>query len=94
MFENVLVGVDGSSNGRDAITLASRLGDPNGKLTLANVRAGETSPLHAVTPGLLEEERDASLRLLERERAEAGVEGEPSAVVLKQINIHVIELER
>ena len=81
MFENVLVGVDGSSNGRDAITLASRLGDPNGKLTLANVRAGETSPLHAVTPGLLEEERDASLRLLERERAEAGVEGELLSVV-------------
>jgi len=75
------VGVDGSSNGRDAITLASRLGDPNGKLTLANVRAGETSPLHAVTPGLLEEERDASLRLLERERAEAGVEGELLSVV-------------
>jgi nucleotide-binding universal stress UspA family protein len=81
MFENVLVGVDGSSNGRDAITLASRLGDPNGKLTLANVRAGESHPLHAITPGLLEEERDASLQLLERERAEAGVEAEFLSVV-------------
>jgi nucleotide-binding universal stress UspA family protein len=81
MFENVLVGVDGSSNGRDAITLASRLGDPDGKLTLANVRGGETYPLHAITPGLLEEERDASLRLLEHERAETGVEAELLGVV-------------
>jgi nucleotide-binding universal stress UspA family protein len=81
MFENVLVGVDGSSNGQDAITLASRLGDPNAKLTLANVRAGETHPVHAITPGLLDEERDASLRLLERERAEASVEAELLSVV-------------
>jgi nucleotide-binding universal stress UspA family protein len=81
MFENVLVGVDGSSNGRDAITLASRLADPNGKLTLANVRAGESYPLHAITPGLLEEESDASLRLLERERAETGAEAELLSVV-------------
>jgi nucleotide-binding universal stress UspA family protein len=76
MFENVLVGVDGSANGRDAIALASRLADPGGKLTLANVHAGETHPLHTIEPGLLAEERDASLRLLEGERAEAGVEAE------------------
>ena len=28
MFKNVLVGVDGRSNGRDAIALASQLADP------------------------------------------------------------------
>jgi nucleotide-binding universal stress UspA family protein len=76
MFKNVLVGVDGSSNGRDAITLASRLVDAGGKLTLANVRAGETNPLHAITPGLLEEEKEASRRLLKHERAETGVDAE------------------
>ena len=76
MFENVLVGVDGSANGRDAITLASRLAGPGAKLTLANVQAGETHPLHAITPGLLAEEHDASLQLLERERAETGAEAE------------------
>jgi len=81
MFENVLVGVDGSANGRDAIALASRLGDPAGRLTLANVRPGEMRPLHAITPGLLDEERDAALALLERERAEAGVEAELLSVV-------------
>ena len=37
MFKNVLVGVDGRPNGRDAIALASQLADPDGKLTLAHV---------------------------------------------------------
>lgn len=36
-FENVLVGVDGTSTGRDAITLANRLGAGPGRLTLAHV---------------------------------------------------------
>jgi nucleotide-binding universal stress UspA family protein len=73
MFKNVLVGVDGRPNGRDAITLASRLIDPNGKLTLAHVHSGELHPLHAVTPGLLKEEREACEKLLEQERAAVGV---------------------
>jgi nucleotide-binding universal stress UspA family protein len=81
MFENVLVGVDGSENGRDAIALASRLADPAGKLTLAHVRAGELHPLHAVTPRLLAEEHEASLKLLERERAAAGVDAGLLSVV-------------
>jgi nucleotide-binding universal stress UspA family protein len=74
MFKNVLVGVDGSSNGRDAIALASQLTDRDGQLTLAHVHAGAMHPLHAVTPHLLEEEREASQRLLERERDEADVD--------------------
>ena len=55
MFKNVLVGVDGSSNGRDAIALASRLIDPaDGKLTLAHVYGGELHPLYAVAPDMLD----------------------------------------
>lgn len=73
MFENVLVGVDGSSNGRDAIALASRLAGPDAKLTLAHVRTGELNPLVAMTPGLPAEEQEASAQLLERERADSGV---------------------
>ena len=73
MFKNVLVGVDGRPNGRDAIALARRLIDPDGKLTLAHVHSGELRPSRAVTPGLVREERDASERLLERAR-EAEVE--------------------
>ncbi len=81
MFENVLVGVDGSSNGRDAIALAARLAQPGGRLTLAHVRAGELHPLHAITPRLLAEEHEASLQLLERERAGADVQAELVSVV-------------
>lgn len=74
MFKNVLVGVDGSINGRDAIALATRLVEPDGKLTLANVHAGEFHPLNVITPGLLESEQKASEELLRSERAETGVE--------------------
>ena len=50
MFKNVLVGVDGRPNGRDAIALASRLTDPDGKLTLAHVHSGELRVSHAISP--------------------------------------------
>jgi nucleotide-binding universal stress UspA family protein len=74
MFENVIVGVDGRPTGRDAIELARRLVSPQGKLTLANVHSGELSPVHAVTPGLMAGERDASHELLQRERTEADLD--------------------
>jgi nucleotide-binding universal stress UspA family protein len=81
MFDNVLVGVDGRPAGRDAIALASRLIDPDGKLTLAHVHSGPLNPSHAVTPGLLREEREASTKLLERERADSEVNAELVSVV-------------
>jgi len=81
VFDNVLVGVDGNAYGRDAIALAAQLAGADGKLTLANVRLGELHPLHAITPGLLDEERDESLALLERERAEVGVQAKLVSVV-------------
>jgi nucleotide-binding universal stress UspA family protein len=76
MFKNVLVRVDGRPTGRDAVALASRLADADAKLTLAHVRPGELHPLHAITPGLLAEEHQASIALLEKERdaAETGAE--------------------
>src|SRR5208282_3028069 len=76
MFQNVLVGVDGSPNGRDAIALASRLLDGVGKLTLVNVHGGKLHPLHAISPGALDEERERSQKLLEQERDAAGVQAE------------------
>src|ERR1019366_3328105 len=80
MFKNVLVGVDGRPNGRDAIALASRLLDPTGKLTLAHVHSGQVHPLHAITPGLVAEEREASQKLLAAELAAADVDAELVAV--------------
>jgi nucleotide-binding universal stress UspA family protein len=81
MFKNVIVGVDGRGGGRDAITLATKLLDGAGKLTLAHVRQGATNPYHAVTPGYLDEERDASGKLLEKERSETEVDAELVSVV-------------
>ena len=81
MFKNVLVGVDGRPNGRDAIALASRLTGPDGKLTLAHVHPGELRPSHAVTPGVVREEHEASETLLERERAAADVNAELISIV-------------
>ena len=82
MFKNVLVGVDGRGGGRDAIALARRLVDGSeGKLTLAHVRRGATNPYHAVVPGLLDEEYDASVKLLENERDAAAVAAELVSVV-------------
>jgi nucleotide-binding universal stress UspA family protein len=37
MYRNVLIGVDGSETGRDAIALATALVEPGGRLTLAHV---------------------------------------------------------
>lgn len=81
MFKNVLVGVDGRPGGRDAIALASRLIDRDGKLTLAHVHGGPLRPSHAVTPGLLREQRDASAKLLEQERVAGEVSAELVSVV-------------
>ncbi|HUB36480.1 MAG TPA: universal stress protein [Solirubrobacteraceae bacterium] len=76
MFENVIVGVDGRPNGRDAIALASRLIGSAGKLTLANVHPGASRPVNATEPEMLTKERTASHELLEAERSRAEVEAE------------------
>ena len=81
MFKNVLVGVDGRPNGRDAIALAALLTDPDGKLTLAHVHTGDLRPTHAIAPGLVREEREDSHKLLEAERTAADVKAELLSVV-------------
>jgi len=70
MFKNVLVGVDGRPNGRDAVALADRLRAPDGKLTLAFVLGGDTA-----------EDIADSEKLLERERAALDVEAELLKVI-------------
>ena len=73
MFLNVLVGVDGSSSGRDAIALASRLLSRGGRLTLVHVRAPAPSAAAGPFGGGADDAREASRRLLVRERASAEV---------------------
>lgn len=60
-FENVLVGLDGRSGGRDAVALAAQLVAPHGHITLAHVREGELNALHAITPNLVKDERASSV---------------------------------
>jgi nucleotide-binding universal stress UspA family protein len=81
MFKNVLVGVDGKPNGRDAVALASHLTDTDGKLTLAHVHPGALHASRAITPGNVREERGASEKLLEAERADAGIGAELISIV-------------
>jgi nucleotide-binding universal stress UspA family protein len=81
MFKNVLVGVDGRAGGRDAIALARKLTNPDGKLTLAHVHAGDLRPSRSIAPGLVREECEASLKLLEQERAVADVKAELTSIV-------------
>ena len=67
MFKNVVVGVEGGPHGRDAIALASRLLEADGKLTLVNVFSGLTRPIDAVTPGMVAEDRARAKALLDKE---------------------------
>ena len=76
MFENVIVGVDGRPNGRDAIALAARLLADGGRLTLAHIHGGATNPTHLSTPARLTAEKESAQALLERERSEAEVQAE------------------
>ncbi len=76
MFKNVLVGIDGKPNGRDAVALASRLLADDGKMTLAHVHSADLRVFQAIGPELLAEEAASSEELLRHERAEAGVEAD------------------
>jgi len=81
MFKNVLVGVDGSANSRDAIALARRLADPAAEMTLAHVHHRRLAPLKTAQRTLLKQDRDASTELLEHERMTADVSAELVSVV-------------
>lgn len=81
MFDNVLVGVDGRPTGRDAIALASRLVHPAGRLTFAHVHSSPLHPSHVIAPDLLDDEREASVKLLERERTDSDLDAELVSLV-------------
>jgi nucleotide-binding universal stress UspA family protein len=81
MFKNVLVGVDGRNNGRDAVALADQLVAADGKLTLAHVHSGALRPSTAITPGLARDEAAAADQLLADEREATGVDAELANVV-------------
>jgi nucleotide-binding universal stress UspA family protein len=66
----VLVGVDGSPAGRDAIALGAMLWNAHGKLTLVHVSVSSSATYLSVDP---KPARAEAREMLERERAQAGV---------------------
>ncbi len=84
MFKNVLVGVDGTSAGRDAIALAETLRDHEGRLTLAHVVLGRTPVNQDFRSTPVER---GSREILERERAAAGVSADLTGMVAPSVAI-------
>jgi nucleotide-binding universal stress UspA family protein len=76
MFKNVLVGVDGRPNGRDAVALATRLLADGGRLTLVHVHSEAPHTARDSVPGRAGEAEQASLALLRGERDATEVEAE------------------
>jgi nucleotide-binding universal stress UspA family protein len=74
MFRNVIVGVDGGPAGRDAVAVARLLVAPDGRLALAHVY--ELTPVRGASGVYGAAENAESVRLLEQERHEAGVDAE------------------
>jgi nucleotide-binding universal stress UspA family protein len=69
-FGSVLVGVDGSPAGRDAIALGAMLCNPRGRLTLAHVSVSNSATYLSFDA---KPTRAEAREMLERERAQAGV---------------------
>jgi nucleotide-binding universal stress UspA family protein len=79
MFENVLVGVDGRPNARDAVALAQRLVDRDGQLTLAHVHRGEMPSIELLQPELAAADVNMELKSVVAAHAGAGLHRQADA---------------
>ncbi len=73
MFENVLVGVDGRPNARDAVALARRLTSRDGQLTLGHVHRGEMPSIELLEPALAAAGVDLELKSIVAAHPGAGL---------------------
>ena len=87
-FTNVLVGVDGSASGRDAIALGAMLRNPHGSLTLAHVSTDSATYLSLDPNSAKAEARE----MLERERTQAGVIAEVRDIAAPSVGRGLHEL--
>ncbi len=96
MFSNVIVGVDGSPTGRDAIRLAVALAQPDAQLTLAHVYGGVPTPGRAAAAKHSEAARAHAEQLLEAEREEAKVDAELAAACASSVGrgLHTLAEQR
>ena len=76
MFKNVIVGIDGRGGGRDALALAEALRGIGGELTLVSVYPREPFPWRGSSAAYEAVERNSAREVLERTRAEAGVQAQ------------------
>ena len=83
MFKRVIVGVDGDSGGRDAIAVARLLVAADGRLALAHVH--ELTPVRGASGAYGSAESAESMRLLEAERAAAGVDADLLTVTASSV---------
>ena len=74
MFNQVIVGVDGGSTGRDALAVARLLVARDGRLVLAHVH--ELTPVRGASGAYGPAETQESMALLEAEREATGVDAE------------------
>lgn len=94
MFSQVIVGVDGKANGRDAALLASKLVAPDGQLTLVHVYTAERNNRDSVN--FAELVRVDSLELLAEEQAATSVDAQVEAVGASSVGagLHHVAEER
>lgn len=76
MFDRIIVGVDATEGGRDAIALARRLIDPAGRMSLANVYIESRPPARGSSGNWRDAARGESLELLRRAREDEEIEAE------------------
>lgn len=80
MFDNVAIGVDGRSGGRDAIALAKQLAAPGARVTLAHVH-GSAGMVSRGGGMVFTADRKYSERMLEHERDAGSLEAELVVVI-------------
>ncbi len=92
MFEKVVVGIDGSDTGRDALALARELAGPGSQLVLANVYIAGTWPARGNAGIFGRGQREQAHEILDQARQEAGIDAKVAAVASHYVGRGLHEL--
>jgi nucleotide-binding universal stress UspA family protein len=92
MFEQVVVGIDGSDTGRDAVALAQELAGAGSQLVLANVYIAGTWPARGNAGIFTSGQREQAHEVLKQAAAEAGGNVKVAAVASHYVGRGLHEL--
>ncbi len=92
MFEQIVVGIDGSDSGRDALALARELAAPESQLVLANVYIAGTWPARGNAGIFTGGQREQAHRVLDQARQEAGIDAKVAAIASHYVGRGLHEL--